>query len=227
MCGRFTLFSAFENMLDRFDIERFLPKDEYHPSYNVAPSQNILAIINDGSNNRLGKLRWGLIPPWAKDEKIGYKLINARAETLKVKPAFRKPLISKRCIIPADSFYEWKRLDPKTKIPMRIKLKSSALFSFAGLYEKWKTNQGTPLYTCTIITTKPNEFMKDIHDRMPVILTHDHEKEWLNPQHTDPNYLQSLLLPYDPDDMEAYQVSSLVNSPKNNSPELLDAENSM
>ncbi|MCY9029075.1 SOS response-associated peptidase [Bacillus inaquosorum] len=225
MCGRFTLFSAFEDIIDHFDIDQFLPKDEYHPSYNVAPSQSILAIINDGLNNRLGMIRWGLIPPWAKDEKIGYKMINARAETLPEKPAFRKPLISKRCIIPADSFYEWKRLDPKTKIPMRIKLKSSALFSFAGLYEKWKTNQGTPLYTCTIITTKPNELMKDIHDRMPVILTHDHEKEWLNPQHTNPDYLQSLLVPYDADDMEAYQVSSLVNSPKNNSSELLVAQN--
>ncbi|MCY7864799.1 SOS response-associated peptidase [Bacillus spizizenii] len=227
MCGRFTLFSTFDDIIDQFDIDQFLPKNEYHPSYNVAPSQNILAIINDGSHNRLGKLRWGLIPPWAKDEKIGYKMINARAETITEKPAFRKPLVSKRCIIPADSFYEWKRLDPKTKIPMRIKLKSSALFAFAGLYEKWKTHQGDPLYTCTIITTTPNELMKDIHDRMPVILTHDHEKEWLNPLNTDPDDLQSLLLPYDADDMEAYEVSPLVNSPKNNSLELLDAQNRM
>lgn len=128
MCGRFTLFSEFEDIIEQFNIDQFLPEDEYHPSYNVAPSQNILTIINDGSNNRLGKLRWGLIPPWAKDEKIGYKMINARAETLAEKPSFRKPLVSKRCIIPADSFYEWKRLDPKTKIPMRIKLKSSNLF---------------------------------------------------------------------------------------------------
>ncbi|MBY4604152.1 MULTISPECIES: SOS response-associated peptidase [Bacillus] len=225
MCGRFTLFSTFEDIIDQFDIDQFLPKDEYHPSYNVAPSQNILAIINDGANNRLGKLRWGLIPPWAKDEKIGYKMINARAETITEKQAFRKPLVSKRCIIPADSFYEWKRLDPKTKIPMRIKLKSSALFAFAGLYEKWKTHQGDPLYTCTIITTTPNELMKDIHDRMPVILTHDQEKEWLNPLNTDSDDLQSLLLPYDADDMEAYQVSPLVNSPKNNSPALLDVQN--
>ncbi|MCY9406299.1 SOS response-associated peptidase, partial [Bacillus spizizenii] len=203
MCGRFTLFSTFDDIIDRFDIDQFLPKDEYHPSYNIAPSQNILAIINDGSNNRLGKLRWGLIPPWAKDEKIGYKMINARAETITEKPAFRRPLVSKRCIIPADSFYEWKRLDHKTKIPMRIKLKSSALFAFAGLYEKWKTHQGGPLYTCTIVTTTPNELMKDIHDRMPVILTHDQEKEWLNPLNTDPDDLQSLLMPYDADDMEA------------------------
>lgn len=165
----------------------------------------------------------GLIPPWAKDEKIGYKMINARAETLTEKPSFRKPLVSKRCIIPADSFYEWKRLDPKTKVPMRIKLKSSNLFAFAGLYEKWNTPEGNPLYTCTIITTKPNELMEDIHDRMPVILTDKNEKEWLNPKNTDPDYLQSLLLPYDANDMEAYQVSSLVNSPKNNSPELIES----
>ncbi|PJZ01169.1 hypothetical protein CPT06_06095 [Bacillus vallismortis] len=225
MCGRFTLFSAFDDIIDQFDIDQFFPKAEYRPSYNIAPSQNILAIINDGSNQRLGKLRWGLIPPWAKDEKVGYKMINARTETLTEKPAFRKPLVSKRCMIPADSFYEWKRHDPKTKIPIRIKLKSSALFAFAGLYEVWKTPQGTPLGTCTIITTTPNGFMKDIHDRMPVILTHRDEKEWLNPSHTDPAHLQHLLKPYDGDDMEAYQVSSLVNSPKNNSPELLDAQN--
>lgn len=169
MCGRFTLFSAFDDIIDQFDIDQFIPKDEYRPSYNIAPSQNILTIINDESNQRLlGKLRWGLIPPWAKEEKVGYKMINARAETLIEKPAFRKPLVSKRCMIPADSFYEWKRLDPKTKIPIRIKLTSSALFAFAGLYEVWKTPQGTPLGTCTIITTTPNEFMKDIHDRMPV-----------------------------------------------------------
>lgn len=133
MCGRFTLFSEFDDIIEQFNIDQFLPEGRISPSYNVAPSQNILTIINDGSNNRLGKLRWGLIPPWAKVEKIGYKMINARAETLAEKPSFRKPLVSKRCIIPADSFYEWKRLDPKTKIPMRIKLKSSNLFAFAGL----------------------------------------------------------------------------------------------
>lgn len=132
MCGRFTLFSEFDDIIEQFNIDHFFPEDEYHPSYNVAPAQNILTIINDGSSSRLGKLRWGLIPPWAKDEKIGYKMINARAETLAEKPSFRKPLVSKHCIIPADSFYEWKRLDPKTKIPMRIKLKSSNLFAFAG-----------------------------------------------------------------------------------------------
>ncbi|BEV37473.1 SOS response-associated peptidase [Bacillus stercoris] len=225
MCGRFTLFSAFDDIIDQFDIDQFFPKDEYQRSYNIAPSQNILAIINDGSNNRLGKLRWGLIPPWAKDEKIGYKMINARAETITEKPAFKRPLVSKRCIIPADSFYEWKRFDSKTKIPLRIKLKSSALFAFAGLYEKWNTHQGDPLYTCTIITTEPNELMKDIHDRMPVILARDFEKEWLNPHNTNPEYLQSLLVPYEADDMEAYRVSSLVNSPKNNSSELLDVQN--
>ncbi|MCY8974053.1 SOS response-associated peptidase [Bacillus atrophaeus] len=223
MCGRFTLFSEFDDILEQFDIDQFLPEDEYDPSYNVAPSQNILTIINDGSSNRLGKLRWGLIPPWAKDEKIGYKMINARAETLAEKSSFRKPLISNRCIIPADSFYEWKRLDPKTKIPMRIKLKSTNLFAFAGLYEKWNSPQGNPIYSCTIITTKPNELMEDIHDRMPVILPHDNQTAWLNPQNTDAAYLQSLLLPYDADDMEAYQVSSLVNSPKNNSPELIES----
>lgn len=150
-------------------------------------------------------------------------MINARSETLAEKPSFKKPLQSKRCIIPADSFYEWKRIDSKTKLPMRIKLRSAKLFSFAGLWEKWNSPKGEMIYSCTIITTNSNDLMSPIHDRMPVILTPETEAQWLNPKNKNIEDLQKLLVPYEAKDMEAFQVSSEVNSPKNNSPELIDA----
>lgn len=153
--------------------------------------------------------------------KIGYKMINARAETLTEKASYRNPYKKKRCLIIADSFYEWKRQDDKTKTPMRIKLKSSDLFSMAGLWESWKSPDGKTIYSCTVITTKPNELVKDIHDRMPVILKPEDEKVWLDPSISDTSLLNDLLVPLSEDLMEAYEVSSLVNSPKNNSPNLI------
>jgi putative SOS response-associated peptidase YedK len=221
MCGRFTLTATVDQLIDRFDIEFFLQEEEYNPSYNVAPSQSVLAVINDGARNKMGFLRWGLIPPWAKDMSIGYKMINARAETLIDKPSFRNAYKKKRCLIVADSFYEWKRLDSKTKIPMRIKLKSNELFSMAGLWENWKSPEGKSIYSCSVITTSPNELVQDIHDRMPVILNPEYEKYWLDPSITDTTKLNPLLKPLDHTLMEAYEVSPLVNSPKNNSIELI------
>jgi len=221
MCGRFTLTASVDQLMDRFDIEFFLQEEEYFPSYNVAPSQSVLAVINDGSRNKMGFLRWGLIPPWAKDMSIGYKMINARAETLTEKPSFRNAYKKKRCLIVADSFYEWKRIDSKTKIPMRIKLKSNDLFAMAGLWENWKSPDGKSIYSCSVITTDPNELVQDIHDRMPVILRPEDEKYWLDPAITDTTKLNLLLKPLELDLMEAYEVSPLVNSPKNNSIELI------
>ncbi|QED48534.1 SOS response-associated peptidase [Cytobacillus dafuensis] len=221
MCGRFTLTASFEQIIDRFDIEQFIEQDLFAPNYNVAPSQSVLAVVNDGSKNRLGFLRWGLIPSWANDEKIGYKMINARAESLKEKPSFRNAYMKRRCLIIADSFYEWKRHEDKTKTPMRIKLRTSELFAMAGLWEHWKSPQGKSVYSCTVITTTPNELVKDIHDRMPVILQPEDEKIWLDRSITAPSYLDGLLKPLDQDLMETYEVSTLVNSPKNNSPELI------
>lgn len=221
MCGRFTLTASIDEILNRFDVEAFLQEEGYLPSYNVAPSQSVLAIINNGSINKMGYLRWGLIPPWAKDLSIGYKMINARAETLSEKPSFRIAYRKKRCLIIADSFYEWKRLGPKTKTPMRIKLRSDNLFAMAGIWEQWKTPEGKSIFSCTVITTAPNELMKEIHDRMPVILKPEDEKIWLDPSITDPSFLNQYLKPLDSDLMEAYGVSSLVNSPKNNSVELI------
>jgi putative SOS response-associated peptidase YedK len=221
MCGRFTLTATVDQLLDRFDVEFFLQEEEYLPNYNVAPSQSVLAVINNGSHKRMGFLRWGLIPPWAKDMSIGYKMINARAETLAEKPSFRNAYKKKRCLIAADSFYEWKRIDSKTKTPMRIKLKSDELFAMAGLWENWKSPEGKSIYSCSVITTEPNELVQGIHDRMPVILKPEDEKYWLDPSITDISKLQPLLKPLEHSLMEAYEVSPLVNSPKNNSIQLI------
>jgi len=221
MCGRFTLTATLEEIMNRFDIQAFLDQGDYAPSYNMAPSQSVLAVINDGKSNRLGFLRWGLVPPWANDTSLGNKMINARAETISEKPSFRNAFKKKRCLVIADSFYEWKRNENKTKTPMRIKLKSDELFAMAGIWEGWQSPDGKRLYTCSIITTGPNELMKDIHDRMPVILKREDESSWLNPNTTDPVSLNALLVPFDENEMVSYEVSSLVNSPNNNSIELI------
>lgn len=221
MCGRFTLTATIEEIIDRFEIQAFLEDESYIPSYNIAPSQSVLAVINDGKLNRMGFLKWGLIPPWAKDMSIGNKMINARAETLSEKPSFRNAFKKKRCLIIADSFYEWKQQEGKGKTPMRIKLKGEELFAMAGLWESWKSPAGTPIYSCSVITTGPNELMKDIHDRMPVILKPDDEKTWLDPAISDLDFLNQFLTPLDENLMDAYEVSSLVNSPKNNSIDLI------
>jgi putative SOS response-associated peptidase YedK len=219
MCGRFTLFTDIEEIKERFDIQGSFD-EEYQFSYNIAPSQSVLSVINDGVRNRLGYLRWGLIPFWAKDEKAGYKMINARAETIAVKASFRNAYKKKRCLIIADSFYEWKKT-PERKIPMRIKLKNHAPFGMAGLWESWKSPEGISIYSCSIITTVPNELMTSIHDRMPVILKPEDEKDWLNPSINDPAYLQQYLKSFDSEHMEAFEVSTDVNSTKNNTPNLI------
>ncbi|MFJ7940640.1 SOS response-associated peptidase [Peribacillus sp. NPDC096622] len=219
MCGRFTLFTDIEEIKERFDIQGSFD-DEYQFSYNIAPSQSVLSVINDGERNRLGYLRWGLIPFWAKDVKVGYKMINARAETIAEKASFRNAYEKKRCLIIADSFYEWKKT-PERKIPMRIKLKNHAPFGMAGLWESWKSPEGISIYSCSVITTVPNELMTSIHDRMPVILKPEDEKDWLNPSINDPAYLQQYLKSFDSEQMEAFEVSTDVNSTKNNSPNLI------
>jgi len=214
MCGRYTLFANMDDIVERFMVEVF-EEGIFEPSYNIAPSQQVIAIINDGRRNRLGRLRWGLIPPWAKDEKIGYKMINARGETIAEKPSFRNAYRKKRCIIPADSFYEWKR-EGKEKVPLNIRLKNGGLFGMAGLWETWKSPDGVIIHSCSVVTTEANEIMKPIHDRMPVILNRDEEKIWLNPAIQDPAELSALIRPFEPEQMETFIVSNQVNSPKMN-----------
>ncbi|MFT4412400.1 SOS response-associated peptidase [Fredinandcohnia humi] len=221
MCGRFTLFAEYDDIIERFSIEAAIEKGLYIPSYNIAPSHSVLSVINDGSKNRLGFLRWGLIPSWAKDEKIGYKMINARAETLSEKSSFRNAYKHRRCLVLADSFYEWKRGEDKTKTPMRIKLKTNEIFAMAGIWERWTSPTGDPIYSCSVITTEPNELMEEIHDRMPVILQKEDEHIWLNPSITKTSELSNLLRPLPAHLLDAYEVSSFVNSPRNNSPNLI------
>lgn len=219
MCGRYSLFANFREIEERFGEATFAA-DEYEESYNIAPSQMVLSVINDGMKNRLGYLKWGLVPPWAKDPKVGFKMINARAETAHEKPSFRVALKKKRCLIVADSFYEWKRTENR-KVPMRIKMKNNELFAMAGLWESWTSPSGVLVYTCTILTTEPNDLMSTIHDRMPVILKHADEQKWLNPEVKSIDELKTFMIPLENGLLEAYEVSDKVNSPKNNEPDII------
>ena len=219
MCGRFTLTADQDSFEDRFSLTGFALG--WVPSFNIAPTQEVLTVTNDGSENRPELMRWGLVPSWAKDPKIGNRMINARSETLTEKPSFRTAFKRRRCLIPADGFYEWKR-EGKAKKPMLITANPGGLFAFAGLWETWKQPDGSWLLTCAIITTSANEFMASIHDRMPVILPREFEASWLDPEEQDTAMLSELLLPYDSDRMEGYEVSTLVNSPRNNFPEVIE-----
>ena len=219
MCGRFTLTADQDSFEDRFSLTRF--DMGWVPSFNIAPTQEVLTVTNDGGENRPELMRWGLVPSWVKDPKIGNRMINARSETLAEKPSFRTAFKRRRCLIPADGFYEWKR-EGKAKKPMLITANPGGLFAFAGLWETWKQPDDSWLLTCAIITTSANEFMKSIHDRMPVILPRESEASWLDPEEQDTAMLSELLLPYDSDRMEAYEVSTLVNSPRNNFPEVIE-----
>ncbi|QRG65127.1 SOS response-associated peptidase [Brevibacillus choshinensis] len=218
MCGRFTLVIAPETMVRRFQVD--LQNLEYRMRYNIAPGQQILAIIAEKGKRRIGELRWGLIPSWAKDAGQGFQLINARAESLQEKPSFQKLLVRKRCMIPADGFYEWKQTE-SGKQPMRIQRKDEQPFAFAGLFDTWIQPDGQKLHTCTIITTKPNEVVAPIHQRMPVILREEDESLWLDRDFQDMDKLQSLLVPYAADRMRAYPVAKAVGNVKNDEPECI------
>ncbi|AIQ60166.1 SOS response-associated peptidase [Paenibacillus borealis] len=220
MCGRFTITVSLEELITHYLIDDSKIA-VLKPNYNVAPMHNIPAVIASDEGKRLGELRWGLVPFWAKDDKIGSKMINARAETVAEKPAFKRLLKSKRCIIPADGFYEWKK-DGTSKQPYRILMTDGSIFSFAGLYDTWEDPEGKKVSTCTIITTTPNSLMADIHDRMPVILRPEDEADWLGRDNDDVESLLKLQKPYDAAKMRAYKVPSAVGNVRNNSKELLE-----
>jgi putative SOS response-associated peptidase YedK len=217
MCGRFSRKATLQAIIDEFEIEEV--NGTIEPSYNVAPGQDVAVILKDESR-KLGLLKWGLIPSWSKDPAIGNRMINARAESLAEKPSFKHPLRRKRCLIIADGFFEWKK-EGKQKIPMYIFLKNQKPFAFAGLWDTWTSPDGNKISTCTVITTEPNELLKKIHNRMPVILTKKHFDLWLDRNVQDEQMVLPLLQPYAEKDMDMYEVSRAVNSPKNNSPELL------
>ncbi len=216
MCGRFQLSVKGRHISERFNVEVF---DEfYKPNYNAAPSQK-LPVITNQEPGQLNYYKWGLIPFWAKDPKIGYKLINTRAETIMEKPSFKSAFSKRRCLIPANGFYEWKKGKDNEKTPYHIFLKSDEIFAMAGIWETWKDGEGKPVHTFSIITTEPNALMEKIHNRMPVILPREIEKAWL--KEDDPAALKSMLRPFEANLMDCYPVSSRVNSPANNDEKLL------
>ncbi len=212
MCGRFTLTTDSKKLAESFvDFEA---PDELTPRYNVAPSQPVAVVANNGQN-KIEFFRWGLIPSWAKDPKIGHRMINARSETLAEKPSFKTAYKRRRCLVLADGFYEWRRNPDKSKTPMYIQLESRQPFAFAGLWESWRSPEDETILSCTIITTQPNEFMANIHNRMPVILPRQAYAQWLDPTEQNPQQLNGLLIPYPAEEMTAYPVSTVVNNPRN------------
>ena len=219
MCGRFTLTVNPAEIQETFSSYTFPQK--FAPRFNIAPTQPVLVIPNDDQNTA-DFFVWGLIPMWAKDPSIGNRLINARAETLEEKPAFRGSLKYKRCLILADGFYEWKSSEgKKAKTPFFIHMKDRKPFAFAGLWDSWNSPDGSLVKSCTIITTEPNELTSIIHNRMPAILHPRDYARWLDPSPQTPDQLKPLLKPVPADLMNAYPVSPLVNTPANDKPELV------
>lgn len=224
MCGRFSL------TLDGYGLQAAFPQfapppGGMPPRYNVAPTQPVAVVPNNG-HNQMEFFVWGLIPSWSKDPKIATKLINARAETLAEKPSFRSAFKRRRCLIFSDGFFEWRQEDNKTKTPMYIRTIDSdgqiVPFAFAGLWEVWHSPYGDEVPSCTIITTEPNELMATIHNRMPVILPPDTWTEWLEPAERPADKLQHLLTQYPAERMVAHAVSTAVNNAKNDAPEIVE-----
>lgn len=222
MCGRFTLTTDVEDLAALFGAERY--PEELVPSYNIALGSPVAAIVGniEGSGNTgrtvrdISHFEWGLVPSWAKDTGMGRKLINARSETAHEKPSFRSAFRKRRCLIPADGFYEWMKT-PDGKRPHYIGLGDGTPFAFAGLWESWPGNEEEEgKLTCTILTTEANALMKRIHNRMPVILDEESYAAWLDPDFDDTDALRDMLRPYTPSAMETYEVSRIVNSPANN-----------
>jgi putative SOS response-associated peptidase YedK len=223
MCGRFALISETEQVAELFEVENTaVPIPPAIPRYNIAPTQPVLAVrLDENGRRELTFFRWGLIPSWSKDMSVGSRLINARAETVTEKPSFRNAFKRRRCLIPADGFYEWQKVNGK-KQPLYIHGTDGRPLALAGLWELWQDPEGTRLQTCTILTTTPNELMASIHDRMPVIIEPEDFSMWLDPGQ-NPDDALHLLRPYPAEKMTAYPVSTAVNSPSNDTPECIQA----
>jgi putative SOS response-associated peptidase YedK len=221
MCGRFTLRTPTRDIVAVFQLDE---APDLSPRYNIAPTQLVPAVRLDAEHQtrELVLLHWGLIPFWADDRKIGNRMINARAEGIATKPAFRRAFKSQRCLVVADGFYEWQKTGGKKKQPYYVRLKEDLPFGFAGLWEHWK-DEGDTIESCTIITTAANSLMQPIHDRMPVIVAPDEYALWLDPEFQDTHKLQDMLQPYDADQMEAYPVSTAVNNPRNEIPACVES----
>lgn len=217
MCGRYRQ-SRSRRLLEEEFHAIFDSDDEIVPRFNIAPTQPVLAIRQepDKPQRRMSVMRWGLIPFWAKDANIGNRTLNARAETLSATPAFREAFKSQRCLIPADGFYEWRK-NGKVRQPFCFEVGQRKLFAFAGLWDKWRDGMGKIVESCTILTTKPNSIVADIHDRMPVVLNPENYGLWLDPKFSNPTVLSEMLAPYDAGMMRLYPVSTKLNDAKNES----------
>jgi putative SOS response-associated peptidase YedK len=213
MCGRFALIAPDQDLAVQFDLPTV---PTLAPRYNIAPTQPVAVVRSTAgaAARELAVLHWGLVPFWAEDPKIGARMINARAETAAEKPAFRAAFRRRRCLVPADGFYEWQKLNGG-KQPFFIRLQDGRPFAFAGLWEHWQGPEDAVLESCTLLTTGPNELMQALHNRMPVILPPQDYALWLDPQVGQVERLQPLLRPYPAAEMIAYPVSRRVNSPEN------------
>ena len=219
MCGGYTLTVDASVLADLFELE---PLTDLSPRYNIRPTQMvpILRANTDGARE-WGWAKWGLIPSWAKDAKIGNKLINARAETVADKPSFRSAYKHRRCLLPTDGFFEWVKT-PAGKQPHHIRFADRRAFAFAGLWERWSPSDGDPIESCTILTTRSNAVIASLHDRMPVILSPERFSDWIGHGALGPDAAEAMLLPHPAEGMEAVPVSTLVNSPRNDDPRCLD-----
>jgi putative SOS response-associated peptidase YedK len=222
MCGRYSLTRRQSDLIERFGIVELLSLDEeIEPRFNIAPSQKVPVVLEHEGKRALTMLKWGLIPFWTKDLATQKPVINARCETMATKPFFRQALKAKRCLIPADGFYEW-RHEGKSKLPMYIHTPEREIFSFAGLWDEWRSPEGDVLRTCTIITTAANETMSAVHDRMPIIIRPEHEDLWLDPKVDDAKQLEIALEPLSNDRLQMYQVSTKVNAAGKESPDMVE-----
>jgi len=223
MCGRYSLADFNNRFASRFKVANYI--GELQPRFNVAPEQAMPVVVSKVERGRqlriVDGMQWGLIPNWTKDLSKAPRPINARAETVGELPSFRGPFRQKRCLVPASSFFEWKQTR-QGKVPYLIHLKGEPLFALAGIYDEWFSPDGSEIRTYCIITTEPNTLMEGIHNRMPVILRPEDEDLWLS-SGVNPHQLQALLKPYNPEEMEAYTVSTLVNKSQNDFPEIIKA----
>ena len=218
MCGRFSLTADLGELASRFEFDD--NRLDLEPNFNVAPTQNVLTVIG-GEDRRGGFMRWGLIPHWAKTASIGSRMINARAETVAQRPAFRDAFRKRRCLVLADGFYEWQQAGSVRK-PIRIIMESGEPFAFAGLWAMWRDSEGNHIPSCTVITTEANDLLRPIHHRMPVILPREMEEFWLDRDVQDVAVLENALTAYPSELMQTYQVSTLVNSARNNGPQVVE-----
>jgi putative SOS response-associated peptidase YedK len=223
MCGRYRLTAKERYLRDHFGLD---DDPDWTPRWNIAPTQPVATVRQDarGPKRIFRLVRWGLIPYWAKDPSIGVKTINAQSETAAEKPAFREAMRRRRCLIPADGFYEWQKITPKEKQPYNFGMIDDSVFAFAGLWETWpREREQSPadeaIETCTILTTKPNSLVAGVHDRMPAILTPENYDLWLDPGITDPSRVFECLAPFDARSMKKYPVSTRVNRAENDDPE--------